>query len=276
MPPSYAKTSDGHTGGKCDSLEAMTDPYAVDADYYDLLHDDFDDDIGLWLSFAGQTDLPVLEVGVGSGRIAVALAAAGHAVTGVDPSAAMLFRAQTRANEEGVELTLINGRPQDLALPPERFGLVLVPLDVFLCCVDGDEQVAMLRALAAAMAFNGTLALDLPGPASHLDPATNGQPLLVYSNQDEAGEHLDVWHVHEDDLGEQTRWLRIAYERTSADGSIRRQIAQHRLRYVHRFELEYLLRLAGFRVADVYGDYDLGPLTNDSARMIVIAKPAKG
>jgi hypothetical protein len=48
------------------------------------------------------------------------------------------------------------------------------------------------------------------------------------------------------------------------------------LRYTGRYELEYVLRAAGWRIADVYGDYDLGPLTNDSGRMVVIARPAKG
>src|SRR5688572_26418983 len=43
------------------------DPYAVDAAYYDAIHGSFRDDIGLWLSFAGRTDRPVLEVGCGTG-----------------------------------------------------------------------------------------------------------------------------------------------------------------------------------------------------------------
>jgi len=45
---------------------------------------------------------------------------------------------------------------------------------------------------------------------------------------------------------------------------------------VYRFELEYLLDDSGLALSDVYGDYDLGPLTNDSERMIAIARRRDG
>jgi hypothetical protein len=40
--------------------------------------------------------------------------------------------------------------------------------------------------------------------------------------------------------------------------------------------MEYLLRMAGLVQADLYGDYDLGPLTNESARMVVLARRTQG
>ncbi len=252
------------------------DPYAVDARYYDLIHDDRDDDTGLWLSFAGRTDRPVLEIGTGTGRIALALALAGHRVTGVDFSAAMLALAREKAGSEGVELALIEGQADQVSLPNEAFGLVLIPADVFLYCEDGEAQRRLLQSLATTMHFNATLILDLPGPAMALDPDTNGQPLLAWSGEGPDGDLLDVWHVHEDDLAAQSRWLRVAYETTEGDGLVRRQTSEHRLRYVYRYELEYLLRLSGLRCTDVYGDYDLGPLTNASARMIVVARRVQG
>jgi SAM-dependent methyltransferase len=252
------------------------DPYAIDAAYYDLIHEGFSEDVGLWLSFAGRTERPMLEVGCGSGRIAVPLALAGHDVTGVDPSPAMIARARARAEAEGADLTLIEGRVEDLALELERYGFILVPFDTFLYCEDGESQVRLLEALAGAMHFNATLALDLPGPLAWLDAATNGQPLLAWSGPAPGGGTLDVWHVHEDNLAAQTRWLRVNYETTADDGSVRRQLSEHRLRYVYPAESEYLLRLAGLRLSACYGDYDLGPLTGASERMIVLARRERG
>ena len=254
----------------------MPDAYAQDALYYDLIHQQDPGDVGLWLSFAGRTDRPVLEVGVGTGRIAFELARAGHEVTGIDPSLAMLARARTRADEDAIDVTLIEGRIIDLTLERDHYGLVLVPADVFLYCIDGQEQIATLKAAASALVFNGLLALDLPGPAQWLDADTNGQPLLVFSDQLENGDAFDVWHLHEDDLAAQTRMLRVTYETTDADGLVRRKQSDHALRYVYRFEAEYLLQMAGLAQADVYGDYELGPLTNDSERMIVIARRSGG
>jgi len=253
------------------------DSYDVDALYYDLVHaGQSDADAGLWQSFAGRTDRPVLEIGTGTGRIAVQLALAGHTVVGIDPSKAMLDRARSRVEDMGVDVTLIEGTAAGLALERDHYGLALVPADVFLYCEDGEEQLATLRALAGCLAFNGLAAIDLPGPASWLDPSTNGQPLLVYAGTMDDGAQLDAWQVHEDDLAAQTRWLRITYERTGADGIVRREQSEHQLRYVYRFEMEYLLNMAGLAQLDVYGDYELGPLTSDSERMIVIARRQEG
>jgi len=252
------------------------DPYAVDADFYDAIHSGFTDDIGLWLSFAGRTDRPVLEVGCGTGRIALELVLNGHNVTGVDVSPSMLARARSRADEEAIDITLIEGDIATLSLGPDYYGFALLPLDVFLYCPDGETQLATLRSIAQALTFNGLLAIDLPGPALWLDPSSNGQPLLTFTGETAAGLRFDCWHLHEDDLAAQSRYLRVTYETLGEDGLVRRHVSEHRLRYLYRFELEYLLELAGLALVDMYGDYDLGPLTNDSERMIAIARRKNG
>ncbi len=254
----------------------MPDPYEIDARYYDLITPADTGDIGLWLSYAGRTDRPVLEVGTGTGRVALALARAGHEVTGIDPSAAMLAVARAKAEDDALEVTFIEGRAQDLALEREHYGLALAPADVLLYCENGAEQLALLSALREALHFSGVLAVDVPGPALWLDASTNGQPLLGHSVRLDDGSALDVWHVHEDDLSGQTRDLLVTYEVTAPDGIVRRQRSEHRLRYVYPFELRFQLEAAGLALADLYGDYDLGPLTNESERMIAIARRAGG
>lgn len=66
----------------------------------------------------------------------------------------------------------------------------------------------------------------------------------------------------------------MIYERSGADGIVRRAVARHRLRYVTRPELDLLLDAAGLRALHVRGSYGPGPLTNGSERMIVIAERA--
>jgi SAM-dependent methyltransferase len=254
----------------------MPDPYDIDAAYYDLIHAHDPGDVGLWLSYAGRTDRPVLEVGTGTGRIALALARAGHEVTGIDPSAAMLAVARAKAEADALDVTFVEARVEELALERDHYGLAIVPADVLLYCEYGELQLALLRALGECLRFNGLLALDVPGPALWLDPATTAQPLLVQSLRLDDGSALDVWHVHEDDLGAQTRELLVIYDLTAPDGTLRRQRSEHRLRYVYPFELEYLVHMAGLALVDRYGDYDLGPLTNESERMIVIARRTDG
>jgi ubiquinone/menaquinone biosynthesis C-methylase UbiE len=259
------------------SIAAVThDPYEVDARFYDLWHPPDGPDIGLWQSFAARTDRPVLEVGVGTGRIALALARAGFDVVGVDPSAAMLAVARAKADRDALDVQLIEGRLPELTFEPRSFGLVLFPLDVFLAFATPDEQLANLAAARRLLHFDGLVILDLPGPAQWLDPGSNGQPLLVYSGVLGGGERLDVWHVREDDLARQERVLRVAYELTAPDGTVRRFLSEHRLRYLYPAETEYVLRAAGLAPTGLYGDYELGPLTNDSERMIVVARGVEG
>ncbi|MEO8538916.1 MAG: class I SAM-dependent methyltransferase [bacterium] len=248
------------------------DPYATDAEFYDAIHGDFRDDTGLWASFAGRTDRPVLEVGCGTGRIALELSRQGYAVTGIDPSSAMLGVARRKAEDDAIDVTFIEGHVSDLTLEQEHYGLILLPLDVFLYCADGEEQRDTLRCLASSLVFNGLIAIDLPGPASGLDPDSNGVQRLVFSGETAAGTNFDCWHLHEDDLAEQTRYLRVTYETPGEDGLVRRRVSEHQLRYLYRYELEYLLADCGLVLSDIYGDYDLGPLSNDSERMVAIAR----
>ncbi len=249
------------------------DPYAIDAAYYDAIHGEGGDDLDFWLPFAAEHGGPILEVGAGTGRVALPLARAGHAVTALDPSPAMLAIARERAEAEGLVLTFLDGRLPDAPLPPAAFTTVILSNDVFLACSAPGEQIAALRAAAAALAPRGRLALDVAGPGHWLDPEGNGEPLLAFSG-DLDGESFGVWHTCEDDLDAQTRGLRIRYELTGADGQVRGTESEHVLRYVTRDEVVVLAEASGLRVLDTWGDYSLGALTNGSERLIVTAELA--
>lgn len=257
-------------------MTGLPDSYAADARYYDLLHEGYEDDIGLWQSFAGRTDRPVLEVGCGTGRVAVPLALAGASVVGLDPSPAMLERARERDASCAAGVDWREDGLPGADLEPERYGLVLIANDTFLYAADGDDQVAWLRACARAMHFNATLIVDLPGPALWLDPATDSQPLVLASERLADGSWLQITHLRQDDLATQRRRLVATYETVAPDGIVTRTNSEHRLRYVYRFEMEYLLGAAGLALLDVYGDFELGPLTNASERMIVTARRRQG
>ncbi|MCY3882260.1 MAG: class I SAM-dependent methyltransferase [Chloroflexi bacterium] len=247
------------------------DPYAVDAAWYDAIHGEGGDDLTFWLPFAAEHGGPILEVGAGTGRIALPLARAGHAVTALDPSPTMLAIARERAAAEGLSLAFLDGRLPGAPLPPTAFAALILPNDVLLACATANEQAAALWDAAAALAPGGCLALDVAGPGHWLDPSGDGEPILAFSGE-VGGESLNVWHVRQDDLAAQTRRLQIRYELAAADRRVRRSESEHVLRYVTRTELLSMLEAAGLRVLDVWGDYTLEPLTNASERLIVTAE----
>lgn len=251
---------------------AGTDPYAVDAAFYDAIHGEGGDDLVFWLPFAAELGGPILEVGAGTGRIALPLARDGHPVTALDPSPAMVAVARERAAAEGLPIAFLDGRLPGAPLPPAAFAAIILPNDVLLACRTAGEQAAALREAAAALAPRGRLALDVAGPGHWLDPEGNGEPILAFSGE-AGGDTLTVWHVRHDDPAAQTRRLQVRYERNAADGRVRRSESEHVLRYVTRIELLSMLEAAGLRVLDVWGDYTLEALTNASERLIVTAEP---
>jgi len=105
----------------------------------------------------------VLEVGVGSGRIAVPTALAGVPVVGVDRSETMLDLAWARALPHRVPLELVAADMRDL---PElgRFPLITVPFRALLHLRDDGERLAVLRALHERLEPGGTLAFDVFHP----------------------------------------------------------------------------------------------------------------
>jgi hypothetical protein len=109
-------------------------------------------DLFPWLELAQAATPPVLYLGIGTGRLAVPLAAAGIELVGVDSHPGMLARLRQRL--PGIEL--VQSRIEDLDLG-RLFDLVIVPSNI-LCSVD------RLRAAGNHVAADGSLAFELTNP----------------------------------------------------------------------------------------------------------------
>ena len=102
--------------------DGSADPYARIADLYEAEHRSWTDDLDLYRALAARSGGPVLELGCGTGRIAIALAEAGHEVHGVDTSDAMLAIARTNLDERGLAATFSRGDMRRLR-SHQAFGL---------------------------------------------------------------------------------------------------------------------------------------------------------
>ena len=129
--------ADGHLG----ESEALARLYDVD-----LLEDP--GDLDLYLALAARTGGPILELGVGTGRLAVPLAAAGYRVTGVDLDPAMLARARARAAAAAGapprRLTLHRGDARRAPADVGRFSLAFMALNTLLVFGDARRPAAAL------------------------------------------------------------------------------------------------------------------------------------
>ena len=122
------------------------------------------EDVPFYLEEAKRFGGPVLELGVGTGRIAVPVAAAGFEVVGVDLSAGMLEVARETAALAGVELDLRHGDMRDPPVEGE-FPLVTAPFRSLLHMETDADRRAVLRAVRRHLAPGGHFVFDVFAPS---------------------------------------------------------------------------------------------------------------
>jgi SAM-dependent methyltransferase len=247
------------------------------APYYDLEFAGFLDDLPLYEGYAAGAGGPLLELACGTGRLLLPLARAGHLVTGVDVSPAMLARARARLAEAGLadRVTLVEDDMRSLArLGPARFRLAFCAINSFLHLPDQAAQLDALRAARLHLDPGGRLILDLFHP--HPDVLANYDGRLVHEEtlvDPATGDRIDKFVSRTLDAATQTIHTTFVYDRLDAGGRLHRRVAPFRMRYIHRYELELLLERAGFALVELLGDYALAPFAADSLQLIAVARP---
>jgi SAM-dependent methyltransferase len=198
------------------------------------------EDVSFYVDEAVRSGGPVLELGVGTGRIAVPVAAAGVHVVGVDLSAGMLEVARERAELAGVKLDLRQG---DMRGPPVdgEFALVAIPFRSLLHMETDPDRRAVLRAAARLLAPGGRLVFDVFAPGADDIADTHARWL-----EREQG----IWERA--DWNEETRTLILRVRGGDAG-------AEMSLAWLSVPEWKTLLREEGFVIDAVYGWFDRTP-----------------
>jgi len=128
------------------------------ADRYDEWSAAMTDDVPFYVELAGETEGPIVELAVGSGRVAIPVdEATGRPVLGIDTSTAMLAQARERAAAAGVELELREGDMRDLELE-EPAGLVYCPFRGLLHLHTWADRRLLFERVAASLRPGGRFA----------------------------------------------------------------------------------------------------------------------
>ena len=252
----------------------MADPSVELPELFDLDYGDFADDLPFYENLARRCEGATLELGVGSGRVAIPLARAGFEVWGIDTAEAMLARARCKAGPqlEG-RLRLLPADMRAFELP-RRFDLIFAGLGTFHHLLTPDDQAACLRCVRRHLAPGGLFVCDLR-PLLHYDwEVGDSVPLLhdwtrVLPSTGETVMKLRSVRV---DRARQVKHETHVYDRLSADGTLRRLVATVDLRFTTRYEMEGLLRDAGLEPEQSYGDFDLSPYDEASEYLITVAR----
>ena len=131
----------------------------------------YEADLGLWEELADVAGGAILDLGCGTGRVALHLARRGHRVVGLDADAALLGALAERAAGLPVGVELGDARGFDLGT---EFGLVLAPMQLLQLFGGAGERVECLRCVAAHLRPGGTSALAIvermPAPEAEAAP----------------------------------------------------------------------------------------------------------
>ena len=242
---------------------------------YDLDLADDPGDLDLYLALARRADGPVLELAVGSGRLAIPLALAGHRVTGVDLDRAMLDRARAKvAGTPAVDrLTLIEADLVDLRLPDAgRFGLAFIALNSLLVLPTRTAQRAALRTLADHLAPGGLAVVDIWLPDAEDLARFDGRIILEWPRPDpDSGAIVTKAGSAQHDAATASITVTTIFEESEQGGPTKRWVRRDRLRLVSAGELRDFAESAGLIVELLAGDYDLGLMGPGSERAVLIA-----
>jgi SAM-dependent methyltransferase len=134
------------------------------------------EDLALWRELAAAADGPVLDVGAGTGRVALDLAARGIDVVALDIDAELLQALHERARDAGVDVQTVVGDARSFDAGERRFGLIAVPMQTLQLLDDAPARAAFLRAARAHLRAGGLVAVALADALESFDAESDGLP----------------------------------------------------------------------------------------------------
>ena len=224
------------------------------APIYDAWAADMTQDVGFYVELAAEADGPVVELAVGTGRVAIPIARrTGKCVIGIDSSPAMLAVARERGAAAGVDLDLRLGDMRDLELE-EPAALIICPFRALLHLPTWHDRRRVFELVAAslrpggrfawnAFVFDHKIAAELDGGLDYIGDVPHRNDYVPADNRIditlEAGPSISLW-------------------------------------WVSRGEWEGLLDVAGLETEALYGWFDRRPFDEESREFVWVARKPIG
>ena len=233
----------------------MVSDYDPFAEHYDVWSEGVGDDVPWYVSLARDATEPVLELAVGTGRVAIPIAQeTGMRVIGIDSSPAMLAIAGQRAR--GLPVELRQGDMRELTFE-SQFDLVICPARSLLHLANWRDRRRVFEGVAAALKPGGRFAWN----------AFVFSPLVAAHLQGMRQERLGG-------LWEESRYVPADSRIELTRGVGERVLGTVRLYWTTKSEWEGLIDVAGLEVEGLYGGFDHQPFADDSLEFVwVVRKP---
>jgi SAM-dependent methyltransferase len=243
-----------------------------DGALYDVLFDRFDYGLEFYLGLARAAKGPVLDVTCGTGRVLLPCLQAGVDIDGLDFFPSMLETLRGKASMLGFKPALYQADMAGFKLA-RPYALIAIPFNAFVHNLTTDAQLATLYSCREHLQPGGMLAFDIGFPgAAMITAPENTRVLELETSHPKTGLPVRLFDTRCFDRVRQLQSSRIEIEMLDNAGNIAvTHASQTTTRWIYQFEMELLLRLAGFERFKISGAFDGRPLLNDTDAMIVQA-----
>jgi len=249
-----------------------------DAAYYDLAYKRRRKDVRLYVELADAARGAVLELGAGTGRVALEIARQGTPVVAVEPVPAMLQRAKQKAarlpKAVQARLTLHKGDMRSVRLK-QTFPLVIAPFNVFMHLYTRRDLERALATVRAHLAPRGRFVFDVSMPdlrAMLRDPGRMYRcPTVVHPD---TGREFEYFEAFDYDALREVQLMSLVFQ--SVDDLSDLRVLPLSQRQFFPEELALLLHYNGFAIEQRWGDFDRGPLSADSESQILVCRLLPG
>ena len=215
---------------------------------YDEVHSHMDPAATADLLYQLAAGGRALELGIGTGRVAIPLAARGVVVHGVDASEAMVQRLRAKPGGASIPVTL--GDFASIAVDGGPYTLVYVVFSTLFGLPTQDAQVGCFRRVEALLAPGGVFVVEAFVP----DVARFDRHQRVHVNRIEPG-RVDVSLTRHDQVAQRITSQHV----TLTDGSVK--LLPVDMRYAWPSELDLMARLANLRLRERWSDWQRGRFT---------------
>jgi ubiquinone/menaquinone biosynthesis C-methylase UbiE len=228
-------------------------------------------DIAFWKRMAAPVDGAILELGCGTGRVALPVARHGSTVVGIDRSASMLERARRRVRRAKLQsrVKLIRGDIRHLPFPDKSFPLVMAPYGILQSLLDETLLMDTLKEVRRVLARGGLFGLELVADLPAWDEYSNR--VTLRSARGPHGKPIRlIESVTQDRRNHITR-----FEQAFVEGrgkSATRRIFRLAFRNLTVPQMVQRLQKAGLEVAALLGDYQGGPWDLRAEVWIILAQ----
>ncbi|MFO0727402.1 MAG: class I SAM-dependent methyltransferase [Myxococcota bacterium] len=254
--------------------------HSYDPSIYDLFHDPGGEDARFYKEKAKESGGPILELGVGTGRVLLPIAREGIEIHGLELDPVMLDALREKLTKEPPavqeKVQLFRGDMRHFSVPGSYVG-IQIPFRSFLHNLDAAAQLDCLRCCLRLLRPGGRILFNVFYPAlgfmarNHNDLA--GAWRWRQERRTPSGGLVVQSEAVKFDALKQRLWALLRYDAFDARGVLERsQLQSLELAYLYPRDIEERLTAAGFTEINIAGSFSGRPIEQDTDELVVSAR----